>query len=88
MRPASMTRTKRFHPGCAGPGERDVPKMLHGHGLYLEAHDAFRRTVRAVVDKEVLPFVAGWEEREEFPRELLTRFGEPWTTCWRRCSST
>ena len=50
--------------------------MLHGQGLYLEEHDAFRRTVRAVVEKEILPFVKEWEAREEFPRALFTRFGE------------
>ncbi len=50
--------------------------MLHGHGLYLEEHEAFRRTVRAVVDKELLPFAREWEEKQEFPRELYLRFGE------------
>ncbi|WNG52732.1 acyl-CoA dehydrogenase [Archangium minus] len=50
--------------------------MLHGYGLYLEEHEAFRRTVRAVVDKELKPFASEWEEKEEFPRELFTRFGE------------
>ncbi|TSC31572.1 acyl-CoA dehydrogenase family protein [Corallococcus sp. Z5C101001] len=50
--------------------------MLHGHGVFLEEHEAFRRTVRAVVDKELRPFAAEWEAREEFPRELFTRFGE------------
>ncbi|MFY1825452.1 acyl-CoA dehydrogenase family protein [Myxococcus fulvus] len=50
--------------------------MLHGHGVYEEEHEAFRRTVRAVVEKEILPHVARWEEAEEFPRELFERFGE------------
>jgi acyl-CoA dehydrogenase len=50
--------------------------MLHGYGLYLEEHEAFRRTVRAVVDKELKPFAPEWEEREEFPRELFRRFAE------------
>ncbi|RKG76538.1 acyl-CoA dehydrogenase family protein [Corallococcus terminator] len=50
--------------------------MLHGHGVFLEEHEAFRRTVRAVVDKELRPFANAWEEREEFPRELFRRFGE------------
>ncbi|NPD26639.1 acyl-CoA dehydrogenase family protein [Corallococcus exiguus] len=50
--------------------------MLHGHGVFQEEHEAFRRTVRAVVDKELRPFAAEWEAREEFPRELFTRFGE------------
>src|SRR5689334_12334332 len=49
---------------------------MHGYGLYLEEHEAFRRTVRAVVEKELLPFAKEWEAREEFPRELFLRFGE------------
>ncbi|MCI0570806.1 MAG: acyl-CoA dehydrogenase family protein [Myxococcaceae bacterium] len=50
--------------------------MLSGHGLFGEEHDAFRRTVRAVVQKELRPFAREWEERQEFPRALFTRFGE------------
>ena len=50
--------------------------MLHGYGLYQEEHEAFRRTVRAVVDRELKPFAREWEAREEFPRSLFTRFGE------------
>ncbi|WP_225414098.1 acyl-CoA dehydrogenase family protein [Stigmatella hybrida] len=50
--------------------------MLHGHGVYQEEHEAFRRTVRAVVQKEILPFARQWEAAEEFPRALFTRFGE------------
>ncbi|HYI00707.1 acyl-CoA dehydrogenase family protein [Hyalangium sp.] len=50
--------------------------MLHGYGLYQEEHEAFRRTVRAVIEKEILPFAKEWEAREEFPRELFPRFGE------------
>ena len=50
--------------------------MLAGYGLYQEEHEAFRRTVRAVIEKEILPFAKEWEAREEFPRELFLRFGE------------
>ncbi|RKH24874.1 acyl-CoA dehydrogenase [Corallococcus praedator] len=50
--------------------------MLHGQGVFQEEHEAFRRTVRAVVDKELRPFANAWEDREEFPRELFRRFGE------------
>ncbi len=50
--------------------------MLSGYGLYQEEHEAFRRTVRAVVEEELLPHARDWEAREEFPRELFTRFGE------------
>jgi acyl-CoA dehydrogenase len=50
--------------------------MLSGYGLFGEEHEAFRRTVRAVVDRELRPFAREWEAREEFPRALFTRFGE------------
>jgi acyl-CoA dehydrogenase len=50
--------------------------MLHGFGLYGEEHEAFRRTVRAVVDKELRPHARDWEQAGEFPRELFRRFGE------------
>src|SRR5438105_48721 len=49
---------------------------LAGYGLYQDEHEAFRRTVRAVVDKELRPYANKWEEAEEFPRELFKRFGE------------
>ncbi len=50
--------------------------MNSGFGLFAEEHHAFRRTVRAVVEKELKPFATQWEEAEEFPRELYHRFGE------------
>jgi acyl-CoA dehydrogenase len=50
--------------------------MLSGFGLYAEEHEAFRRTVRAVVEKELWPHAREWEEKGEFPRALFTRFAE------------
>jgi acyl-CoA dehydrogenase len=50
--------------------------MLHGYGLFSEEHEAFRRTVRAVVDRELLPHARKWEAEGEFPRSLFKRFGE------------
>ena len=50
--------------------------MLSSYGVYGEEHEAFRNTVRQVVQKEIRPFVAEWEKREEFPRALYQRFGE------------
>ncbi len=50
--------------------------MQAGYGLYLEEHEAFRRTVRAVVDKELRPFAREWEDKGEFPLALFRRFGE------------
>jgi acyl-CoA dehydrogenase len=50
--------------------------MQSGYGLFAEEHDAFRRTVRAVVDKELRPHAREWEERCEFPLALFKRFGD------------
>jgi len=50
--------------------------MLHGFGLYAEEHEAFRRMVRTVVEKELRPHARAWEEQGEFPRALFQRFGE------------
>ena len=47
-----------------------------GYGLFGEEHEAFRRTVRAVVDREMRPYAREWEEKGEFPRELFRRFAE------------
>ena len=49
---------------------------MHGFGVFAEEHEAFRRTVRGVVEKELRPFAKAWEEAQEFPRTLFTRFGE------------
>lgn len=35
-----------------------------------ESHEAWRRTVRAFVDREIAPYVNEWDEAEGFPREL------------------
>lgn len=35
-----------------------------------ESHDAWRRTVRGFVEREIMPFVNGWDEAEGFPRDL------------------
>jgi acyl-CoA dehydrogenase len=50
--------------------------MLSGYGVYGEEHEAFRQTVRKVVQKELRPFADEWEKKEEFPREIYQRFGE------------
>jgi len=50
--------------------------MLAGFGVYVEEHEAFRATVRAVVDKELRPYAKQWEEQGEFPLQLYRRFGE------------
>jgi len=41
-----------------------------------EEHQAFRRMVRELCEKELAPHAREWDERGEFPRELFRRFGE------------
>ncbi|MFK4085686.1 acyl-CoA dehydrogenase family protein [Kribbella sp. NPDC020789] len=43
--------------------------------LFDADHDAFRETVRAFCDKEIIPHHAGWEEAGIVPRELWTAAG-------------
>jgi len=43
--------------------------------LFAPEHEEFRGTVRRFIDKEVRPHVDDWEEAQQFPRELFTRFG-------------
>ena len=38
-----------------------------------KAHDMVRKSVKAFVDKEILPFIDEWEEAGEFPRELYQK---------------
>lgn len=38
-----------------------------------ESHEAWRRTVRAFVEREIAPHVAAWDEEGKFPRELHRR---------------
>jgi len=38
-----------------------------------KAHDMVRKSVKAFVDKEILPFIDDWEEAGEFPRELYQK---------------
>jgi acyl-CoA dehydrogenase len=47
--------------------------MSSGFATFSEEHEAFRRTVRTFVEREVKPFVSAWEEAEEFPRELYVK---------------
>lgn len=41
-----------------------------------ESHDAWRRTVRGFVDREIAPHVNAWDEEGKFPRELHRRAAE------------
>lgn len=41
--------------------------------LYTAEHEAFRRSLRAFVDRELLPHVEAWEAAQAFPRELYPK---------------
>jgi alkylation response protein AidB-like acyl-CoA dehydrogenase len=43
---------------------------------FTEDHEAFRRSVRAVVLAELTPHAREWDDAGAFPRELFRRFGE------------
>src|SRR5512138_2219577 len=49
---------------------------MTGFEPFGEDHQAFRRTVRELCEKELAPHARAWDEAEEFPRELFRRFGE------------
>lgn len=40
-----------------------------------EEHDAFRRTVRRFVEREITPHIDAWEAAKAFPRELYAKAG-------------
>jgi acyl-CoA dehydrogenase len=44
--------------------------------MFTDEHEMLRRTVRAFVEKEVVPHVDAWEEAGRIPREFWRRLGE------------
>jgi acyl-CoA dehydrogenase len=44
--------------------------------FYSEEHEAFRRSIRRFVEKEIEPYATQWDEAGEFPRELYLKAGE------------
>lgn len=45
-------------------------------GIFSDEHEMLRKSVRAFVEKEVTPQVAGWEEAGQIPRTFWRRLGE------------
>src|SRR4051812_1906087 len=43
---------------------------------FTPEHDAFRKTVRAFVEKEMQPHALEWDRAGIFPRELFKKAGE------------
>ena len=50
--------------------------MSTGFATFTEEHEAFRRTVRQFVERELKPHATAWEEAEAFPRALFDRAAE------------
>src|SRR5262249_3434999 len=50
-----------------------LPDMPPPSPFYTEEHEAFRRTVRRFVEREISPYGDQWDEAEEFPRELYRK---------------
>jgi len=46
-----------------------------GHVVFTEEHEALRASIRAFVDREIVPHVAEWEEHT-FPDSIVRRMGE------------
>jgi acyl-CoA dehydrogenase len=42
---------------------------------FTAEHDMLRRTIRSLVEKEITPHVAAWEDAGQIPRELWRRLG-------------
>jgi acyl-CoA dehydrogenase len=53
----------------------DIPNQRRSP-YYTGEHDAFRETMRRFVEKEIEPHAHGWDEAEEFPRELYKKAAE------------
>lgn len=52
----------------SAPLDFDATRLPSPH--LTESHEAWRKTVRAFVDREVMPHVSEWDEAGGFPREL------------------
>jgi alkylation response protein AidB-like acyl-CoA dehydrogenase len=63
-------------------GHREVVHWYASHVIdgtfptLSEEHEAFRKVVRDFADREVAPHAAGWDERHEFPLDLVKKMGE------------
>jgi alkylation response protein AidB-like acyl-CoA dehydrogenase len=53
----------------------DPATVPTGHVVFNEEHDALRASIRAFVDREIVPHVADWEENT-FPDSIVRRMGD------------
>jgi acyl-CoA dehydrogenase len=59
---------RRIMRSMAAPLDFDATRLPSPH--LNDGHEAWRKTVRGFVDREVMPHVNAWDEAEGFPREL------------------
>ncbi len=50
-------------------------------GIYTEEHEIFRRTLKKYIEKEIVPHLEEWEEKEEVPRSFWKKLGEQGYLC-------
>ncbi len=55
---------------------------MTGRELLTDEHEAFRRTVRAFIEREVSPHHEQWEADGQVSREVWTRAGEQGLLCF------
>ncbi|MDT7643506.1 MAG: hypothetical protein QOC75_506, partial [Pseudonocardiales bacterium] len=53
----------------------DPATVPTGHVVFNEEHNALRASIRAFVDREIVPHVAEWEENT-FPDSIVRRMGD------------
>jgi acyl-CoA dehydrogenase len=58
-----------------------IPEQIERGGemvqqYFEESHNILRQSVRKFIEREVLPYVDEWEDKEEFPRELYKKAAE------------
>ena len=58
-----------------GQSPFDFNHRYHGP-FYTADHQAWRASLRAFVDKEIMPNVDDWDEAGEFPRDLYKKAAE------------
>ncbi|MGH2748108.1 MAG: acyl-CoA dehydrogenase family protein [Actinomycetota bacterium] len=49
---------------------------MNAPDLFTPEHDELRKSVRAFVERELLPNATEWEAQESFPKEVMRRAGE------------
>ena len=55
---------------------------MSGRELLEDEHEAFRRTVRSFLEKEVVPHHQQWEADGQVSREVWTRAGAQGLLCF------